>query len=232
MSEKESLKKLLTSSTENSSAYDSSSFDSGNECINFHLSNFGKLEFISAGGQGAVYKAEFLPSGKFLALKSLTSKKSNASYVNWVKKSKGYQRAADQLKEYNILFGIKHKNIVQLLGYISEDTQNTTNQNAQTANSIFSFIVMEYAEFGCLDRVVRNYRPLSYNLIRNYCLDICRALSYLHEELSVTVVHRDIKLKNILAFGENFESSVCKLGDFGLATSMVDQHSVEVLRVK
>ena len=109
MSEKDSLKKLI--STENNSK--SSVIDSGNECINFDLSSFDKLEFISAGGQGAVYKAKFIPSGKILALKSLTSKKSNSSYVNWVKKSRGgYQRATDQLKEYNILFGIKHKNIV------------------------------------------------------------------------------------------------------------------------
>ena len=187
MSNDEISKKLLVNSdsSENSS-YVSTNFDSEKKCSSFLLSDFAKLEYISSGSQGAVYKAEFLPSRKLVALKSLTSKNTNSSYVNWVKKSsKGAcQRAADQLKEYNILFGIEHKNIVQLLGYISE--------NAKT-NTFFSFIVMEYAEFGCLDRVVKNYRPLSYNLIRNYCLDICKALSYLHEELSVVVVHRDIQ---------------------------------------
>lgn len=92
---------------------------------------------------------------------------------------------------------------------------------------------MEYADLGCLDRVVKNYRPLSYNLIRNYCLDICKGLKYLHEELSVAVVHRDIKLKNILVFGKIqycLEDSICKIGDFGLATSMIDQQSVEMLK--
>ena len=79
--------------------------------------------------------------------------------------------------------------------------------------------------------VVAGTRIVFYGTCRSPGLDICRALSYLHEEMSVCVVHRDIKLKNVLVFGDKLEDSTCKIGDFGLATSMVDQNSVEVLRI-
>uniref|UniRef100_A0A453CQE8 non-specific serine/threonine protein kinase n=1 Tax=Aegilops tauschii subsp. strangulata TaxID=200361 RepID=A0A453CQE8_AEGTS len=51
------------------------------------------------------------------------------------------------------------------------------------------------------------------------CLGVARGLSYLHEESSIRVVHRDIKASNIL-LDANLNP---KISDFGLAKLYDDQ---------
>ena len=54
--------------------------------------------------------------------------------------------------------------------------------------------------------------------LKKYTMDIVNGLAYLHfGRLNIQIVHRDIKLKNILVFGTKIKSSTCKIGDFGLA---------------
>jgi serine/threonine protein kinase len=56
---------------------------------------------------------------------------------------------------------------------------------------------------------------------RNISIGVARGISYLHEELTPHIVHRDIKAKNIL-IDRNFTP---KVSDFGLAKLMRDETS-------
>jgi serine/threonine protein kinase len=52
----------------------------------------------------------------------------------------------------------------------------------------------------------------------NICMGIARGLAYLHEEVQPRIIHRNIKLKNIL-LDNNFNP---KIADFGLVRLFPD----------
>lgn len=58
-----------------------------------------------------------------------------------------------------------------------------------------------------------NLEPLRWELRYKIILGTAEGLAYLHEESKVRIIHRDIKLSNIL-LDENF---MPKIADFGLA---------------
>ncbi|XP_057949169.1 cysteine-rich receptor-like protein kinase 3 isoform X3 [Malania oleifera] len=66
---------------------------------------------------------------------------------------------------------------------------------------------------GCSITGERNVRPLSWEVRYNIILDTAEGLAYLHEESKLRIIHRDIKVSNIL-LEEDFTA---KIADFGLA---------------
>lgn len=100
------------------------------------------------------------------------------------------------VKELNVLTKIHHPNIVQVLGYVSEPF----------------IIVIEYLQKGEL----LNYSQKKWLTKKkkiNICLDILKALTYLHNRKPNYVIHRDIKPQNILMT----PSGIPKIGDFGIS---------------
>jgi serine/threonine protein kinase len=74
-------------------------------------------------------------------------------------------------------------------------------------------IALEYAEFGCLQRVVDDHGPLDSPYLETYLVDALRGLRYVH---SKGIIHRDIKPSNLLLC-KSVHRPICKLTDFGAA---------------
>ena len=115
--------------------------------------------------------------------------------------------------EINILKEIKHPNIIKLY-----EVQETTQ---------FYYLVMEYCNGGglseCLEQYQKKYkRPFPEEIVQYLMRQILSAINYLHKK---NILHRDIKLDNILVNFENEEDkkkknmmkAQVKIIDFGFA---------------
>ncbi|XP_008221860.1 PREDICTED: cysteine-rich receptor-like protein kinase 3 isoform X2 [Prunus mume] len=142
---------------------------------------------LGQGGSGSVYKG-VLPDGKVVAIKRLFF-----NTRQWVDHF---------FNEVNLISGIHHKNLVKLLGCSITGPE--------------SLLVYEYVPNQSLHdyfTVKNNVDPLRWELRYKIILGTAEGLAYLHEESKVRIIHRDIKLSNIL-LDENF---MPKIADFGLA---------------
>ncbi|KAL3677052.1 hypothetical protein R1sor_027000 [Riccia sorocarpa] len=133
--------------------------------------NFSKENELGKGGFGTVYKAE-LPDRSIVAVKLLDATEQNF---------------ADFLKETVLITGIKHRHLVQLKGYSIQDKKR--------------MLVYEFAENGNLAQALWGNGGavfLKWAQRLKICIGIAKGLSYLHEELQPSIIHRDIKPYNIL----------------------------------
>lgn len=99
------------------------------------------------------------------------------------------------IKELDNMTKMHHPNIVQLFGYVEEPF----------------VIVMEYFQNGDL---FDNFNKLKLNQKIKIATDIIKGLIYIHERRPLGLIHRDIKLRNILLTN----SYTAKIADFGLST--------------
>ena len=111
--------------------------------------------------------------------------------------------------ECELLSRLRHPNIIQ---YIEHFEQRQV-----------LYIVMEYAEKGDLDGMLKRYaqkqaralgghsKGLPQEQALHYFTQICMGMRYLHEK---KILHRDIKCANIFLTASN----VVKIGDFGIST--------------
>ncbi|XP_075088868.1 MDIS1-interacting receptor like kinase 2-like [Nicotiana tabacum] len=151
---------------------------------------------IGQGGEGSVYKVN-LPS-----LGSIAVKRFHSSFPNTHCKS--------FTNEVNALNGIKHRNIVKLYGFCS--------------NAKHSFLVYEYVERGSLFSILSNEiesKKLDWLKRVNIIKGVAFALSYMHQDCSPPIVHRDISSNNILLDSE-YEARV---SDFGIAKLLKPESS-------
>lgn len=95
--------------------------------------------------------------------------------------------------EIKILQQVKHPNIIKFIEYI----------NLPSAH----IYIMEYAPCGDLFKNIFELKSFDKNKAKKYFLQIIAAVSYLH---SINIIHRDIKLENILLIDDNI-----KICDFG-----------------
>ncbi|GJN38666.1 hypothetical protein PR202_gb27731 [Eleusine coracana subsp. coracana] len=165
--------------------------------------NFSDDQKLGEGGFGVVYKGE-LPNGIMVAVKYLRSVS---------------QCQEKQFKnEIDSLMTVKHKNIVQFVGYCYETQQKYTKFNgrnvfAETAKRLLCF---EFMPNGSLDQYISEETcGLDWHKRYKIIKDICCGLHYLHNECQTnsSLIHLDIKPDNVL-LGENM---VAKIADFGLA---------------
>lgn len=149
-----------------------------------YFSNANKL---GQGGSGSVYKG-ILADGKLVAVKRLIF-----STRQWVDHF---------FNEVNLISDINHKNLVKLLGCSITGPE--------------SLLVYEYMPNHSLQDTLfntNNTRKLSWKERYNIIVGTAEGLVYLHEGSKLRIIHRDIKLSNIL-LDENF---MAKIADFGLA---------------
>ena len=102
------------------------------------------------------------------------------------------------LREINILKQCQHPNIVQLLDIMANEKKHSI------------YIVLEFCDFD-LSALIRQYKnPFNESQVKTLIMQLLSALQYLHQH---DIIHRDIKLSNLLynSVGQ------LKLADFGLS---------------
>lgn len=157
-----------------------------------HATNsFAEEGKLGEGGFGGVYKG-FLGNPNLEVAVKRVSKGSK-------------QGKKEYIAEVRIISRLRHRNLVQLIGWCHEQGE--------------LLLVYEYMPNGSLDSHLfgNNRVLLNWEVRYKVALGLASALLYLHEEWEQCVVHRDIKSSNVM-LDSNFNA---KLGDFGLAR-MVD----------
>ncbi|MFS7955340.1 putative protein kinase RLK-Pelle-DLSV family [Helianthus anomalus] len=110
----------------------------------------------------------------------------------------GYARAKSEVEnEVKLISNVQHRNLVRQLGWCIEGSELLLVQEYMTQGSLENFL------WGTLNWEKR------YDII----FGVARGLAHLHNEFHVKIIHRDIKLSNILVDGD-FKPKIC---DFGLA---------------
>lgn len=102
-------------------------------------------------------------------------------------------------RELNVMKNVNHPNIVRT--YDIFDTKNRL------------YIVLEYMPGGTLGEILKKVGRFDEEQARTILADILNGVAYLHDK---SIVHRDLKLKNILCEKKEMPVRV-KLADFGLA---------------
>ncbi|KAM4110253.1 hypothetical protein ACB094_03G180800 [Castanea mollissima] len=85
--------------------------------------------------------------------------------------------------EVNLLVKLRHPNIVQFLGAVTEKKP--------------LMLITEYLRGGDLHQYLKEKGSLGPSTAINFALDIARAMAYLHNEPNV-IIHRDLKPRNVL----------------------------------
>ncbi|XP_026816025.1 testis-specific serine/threonine-protein kinase 3-like [Rhopalosiphum maidis] len=111
------------------------------------------------------------------------------------------QEAADYLekflpREIEVVKGLKHDNLIRYY------------QAIETTHRVY--IIMEYAENGCLLDIIKRDGKIDDDRARKWFMELVNAIEYCHKK---GVVHRDIKCENLL-MDTNYN---IKLSDFGFA---------------
>ncbi|KAG5056237.1 hypothetical protein AAZX31_03G232600 [Glycine max] len=141
---------------------------------------------LGRGSAGQVYRG-ILPSGQLVAIKHLTKSNTSESFT----------------REVEGLSRLRHPNLVCLFGCCIEGDER--------------YLVYEFCANGNLaQHLLRRDSHLTWETRVRILRDCSYALKYLHHHIEGCVVHRDIKLTNIL-LNEKYQA---KLSDFGLAKVM------------
>lgn len=116
--------------------------------------------------------------------------------------------------EVNLLVKLRHPNIVQFLGAVTEKKP--------------LMLITEYLRGGDLHQYLKEKGALSPSTAVNFALDIARGMAYLHNEPNV-IIHRDLKPRNVLLV--NSSADHLKVGDFGLSKLIRVQHAHDVYKM-
>ncbi|XP_031103062.1 probable receptor-like protein kinase At2g23200 [Ipomoea triloba] len=162
--------------------------------------SFDPKNMIGEGGFGKVYKGT-LQNGVKVAVK---------------RSEPGHGQGLQEFHtEIMVLSRIRHRHLVSLIGYCSEQEE--------------MILVYEFMEKGTLRDHLYSFKPqqpgsgrssgsvsvLSWDQRLEICIGAAKGLHYLHTGLDGPIIHRDIKSANIL-LDENY---VAKVADFGLSRS-------------
>ena len=133
------------------------------------------IEVIGKGASGKVYLSVDERKNELLAIKAIPNE--------YLKKEDGVVRIKRELIN---LHKLKHKNIIQIKGY--EATKNNT------------YIALEYCNGGNLLQYQKFYQKTTKTTLNEFYIQklmkqITAGLEYMH---SKKIIHRDIKLENIL----------------------------------
>ncbi|XP_024197815.1 G-type lectin S-receptor-like serine/threonine-protein kinase At1g61500 [Rosa chinensis] len=152
---------------------------------------------LGQGGFGPVYKG-MLPEGKEIAVKRLST-------------SSG-QGVEEFKNEMLLISNLQHKNLVRMMGCCVKEDEKLLIYEFMPNKSLDTFL------YDLMKRAVLNWAT-RFNIIQG----VARGLLYLHHDSYVKVIHRDLKVSNILLD----EKMNPKISDFGLARMVEETQSLE-----
>ncbi|KAL9248087.1 hypothetical protein vseg_021449 [Gypsophila vaccaria] len=156
--------------------------------------NFSEANMIGHGGYGIVYKG-VLGDGTLAAIKMVH------------RDGKPGERAFRI--EVDLLSRLQSPYLVELLGYCADQNHR--------------LLIFEFLPNGSLQQHLHDphtyAQPLDWGTRLRIALDCARALEFLHEHASPSIIHRDFKCSNVL-LDQNFRA---KVSDFGLAKTGSDK---------
>ncbi|KAF7011406.1 hypothetical protein CFC21_025717 [Triticum aestivum] len=166
--------------------------------------NFSETHVIGQGGFGIVYKGQ-LPDGRTIAVKRLRQSA-------LTRKGK-----CDFTREVEVMARLRHGNLVRLLAYCDEGEER--------------ILVYVYMPNKSLDLYIFGEPSLRATLSWRQRLDIihgiAQGVAYMHEGSGESVVHRDLKLQNVL-LDDNWRA---KVADFGTAKLFVAEQADSSLTI-
>ncbi|KAM0920264.1 hypothetical protein ACQ4PT_007631 [Festuca glaucescens] len=119
-------------------------------------------------------------------------------------------------KEFDNLRGLKHPNIVELVGFCNESEEELVVFEGKqvVAERLRMALCFEYVHNGSLQKRISDAN-MGFNWHTRYRIikGICEGLKYLHQGLEYPVMHFDLKPDNILLD----KNMIPKIADFGLA---------------
>ncbi|GLJ22495.1 hypothetical protein SUGI_0423560 [Cryptomeria japonica] len=157
--------------------------------------HFSQCNKLGEGGFGPVYKGT-TRDGKEIAVKKLSARSA--------------QGRKEFMNEVELVANIQHRNLVNLLGCCSEETERMLVYEYMPNKSLDTFLFDPFKR-----------RTLDWQKRFNIIIGIARGLLYLHEDSQLRIIHRDIKAGNIL-LDENLNP---KIADFGLARLFSDNET-------
>ncbi|XP_050212569.1 cysteine-rich receptor-like protein kinase 10 [Mercurialis annua] len=164
--------------------------------------NFSADNKLGEGGFGTVYKGVF-PNGQEIAVKKL---------------SKNSGQGGEEFKnEVVLLAKLQHRNLVRLKGFCLEGEEKIL---------IYEFVPNKSLDYFLFDPE----KNLQLDWSRRYKIvgGIARGILYLHEDSRLKIIHRDLKVSNILLDKDMNP----KISDFGMARIfVVDQTQASTNRI-
>lgn len=148
--------------------------------------DFVMIKEIGKGSTSTVYLSEHIETRKQYAIKCIDKKTLRES-------SSGINNLKDEI---SILNSFDHQGIIKLF-YVYESEE-------------IVYLVTEYLFQGNLCNVVKYDKKLKVEVARNYIRSLLETLHYIH---SNGIIHRDLKLENLMIYGNN----QVKIIDFGLS---------------
>ncbi|KAL1336069.1 hypothetical protein HN51_030474 [Arachis hypogaea] len=173
------------------------------DTLTMATNNFSQDNKLGEGGFGSVYMGRLI-EGQKIAVKRL---------------SKYSGQGIEEFKnEVKLIVKLQHRNLVRLLGCCIENDEK--------------MLVYEYMENRGLDSILFDKSEsrvlLDWERRFNIIYGIARGLLYLHQDSRFRIIHRDLKISNILLDNE----MIPKISDFGMARIFdKDQTQAKTLRV-
>lgn len=158
------------------------------------IGDYRVTELLGEGAMGRVYRAIHLPTGQPVAIKTLFGEVAASESM----------RTRFRL-EARLASGIFHRNVISAIDVLYIGSQ--------------TYIVLELANRGCLERYIERHGPLEPTQALELIRGVLAGLSALH---ALGVVHRDIKPGNILLHEEESGQLVARVTDLGVARWMDD----------
>lgn len=146
------------------------------------------IKEVDSGKFGTVYLCQDIDTHEEFAMKKILKKDlSNSKYLNQI------------FNEIAILRKLDHKNIIKLYKVYEEEK--------------YISLILEYVPHGNMLKRILKKKKMSEKQVMLFSRNLFEVLSYIH---SKGIIHRDLKLENIL-MTSNVGDSEFKLADFGLA---------------
>ncbi|XP_021627624.1 proline-rich receptor-like protein kinase PERK1 isoform X2 [Manihot esculenta] len=164
--------------------------------------DFSNNNRVGQGGSGQVYKGT-LPNGKQVAVKRL--KHHSDPEIEQM----AQLHFEDEVKTIG---RIRHRNIVEIVGYCSEKADRLLVYEFVSNNSLKSHLYVGRRQQETVSV------PIDWPTRMKIALDTAKGLAYLHEDCTPRIIHRNIKSENIL-IDDKFNP---KIGDFGISKDFTD----------